>query len=135
MILRQAFRFLQDRASGQSWKIKTATGSHGPEIAHIQPALDLNDWKAPRDYAMHDLIYIEDIGAGVDLGNHPGGQILRNRIVELLQHRTGKWTMLDANFTRHEISQKLDPRIASRLKRDGSIVIEVSQDVPDFNDR
>lgn len=100
-------------------------------MAHILPAEDLQDYRAPRDYARYDLIYIEDIGSGGDLAKG-SGSVLRSRVAELLQLRSGKWTMLDANLYRREIETQIDGRIASRLKRDGSWCIEVPQEVPDF---
>lgn len=127
-ILKQATLFL-----GSRWKIKTKTGHRGPNVAHIVPAVDLMDWKAPQDYARYDLIFIEDIGAGQSL-DAGAGKVTASRIRELLQLRSGRWTLLDANLYRRDIAEALDGRIASRLKRDGSWMIEISDDVPDFWD-
>lgn len=127
-ILKQALRFLETPGR---WKVKTRTGERSPQVAHIIPAVDLTDYTAARDYAKYDLIYIEDIGAGAtqDKG---AGAVTRSRIMELLQLRSGKWTMLDANLMRRDIASQLDGRIASRLKRDGSWMVEIPQEVPDF---
>lgn len=127
-ILKQALRFLETPGR---WKVKTRTGERSPQVAHIIPAVDLTDYKAASDYAKYDLIYIEDIGAGAtqDKG---AGAVTRSRIMELLQLRSGKWTMLDANLMRRDIASQLDGRIASRLKRDGSWMIEIPQEVPDY---
>lgn len=113
------------------WKIRTRDGHRGPWIAHIQPALDLQDWRAPSDFAKADLVYVEDIGSGVGL-DRGAGSVLRGRIAELLQLRAGKWTLLDANLYRADIASQLDPRIASRLRRDGSVLIEIPATVPDY---
>lgn len=125
-ILKQALACLR-----RHWRIQTATGWRGPEVAHIIPAEDLQDYRAPRDYARHDLIYIEDIGAGADQSKGAGA-VTRSRVTELLQLRSGKWTMLDANLYRTEIEQQIDGRIASRLRRDGSWLVEIPGEVPDF---
>lgn len=132
LILRQCFRFL-DR-NEHLWEIPTVTGSRFGTRAHIVPGEDLGDYKAPREYGKYDLLYVEDIGsgAGIDKGS---GAVTTSRIAELLQYRTGRWTLLDANMTRADIEQKIDPRIASRLKRDGSILIQLPSDIPDYNDR
>ncbi|WP_395746623.1 hypothetical protein [Prosthecobacter sp.] len=45
------------------------------------------------------------------------------------------WTMLDANLHRREIEKQLARRIPSPLKRDGSWMIEIPQEVPDYRDR
>jgi hypothetical protein len=99
------------------------------------PTLHLDHYQAPRDYAAFDLIYLEDIGSGAGLGEKGSGAVLRSRIAELLQLRSGKWTLACANLSRAEIAEKLDPRIASRLGRDHSVFIEIPPDVPDFGDR
>lgn len=113
------------------WRIPTATGWRGPEVAHLVPAVDLQDYRAPRDYARHDLVYIEDIGSGSTM-DKGAGAVTRSRVTELLQLRSGKWTMLDANLYRREIEAQIDGRIASRLRRDGSWLVEIGPEVPDF---
>lgn len=40
--------------------------------------------------------------------------------------------MLDANLMRRQIAEVFDGRIASRLKRDGSWMVEIPGSVPDF---
>lgn len=133
-VLRQALACLQSATARGLWKIPTATGQRSPEVAHLIPAVDLTDYRAPRDYARYDLIYIEDIGSGAAL-DKGSGAVTRSRIAELLQLRSAKWTLLDANLYRREIEQQLDGRIASRLKRDGSWMVEVPVEVPDYWDR
>ncbi len=127
-LLKQALRFL-----GSRMRIKTKTGWRGAEVAHINPLTDLGDWRAAADYARYDLIYIEDIGAGGD-AEAGAGRVVLSRLRELLQLRSGRWTMLDANLYRKRIAATLDGRIASRLKRDGSWMIEIPETVPDFWD-
>jgi chromosomal replication initiation ATPase DnaA len=112
-------------------RIKTRDGWRGAETAHIIPAQDLQDYRAPRDYAGYDLIYIEDIAAGAD-DRAGAGAVLRSRVLELLQLRSNKWTLLDANLTVAEVATRLDGRIASRLKRDGSWLVQIPNDVPDY---
>lgn len=112
-------------------RIKTRDGWRGAEAAHIIPAQDLQDYRAPRDYAGYDLLYIEDIAAGSD-DRAGAGAVLRSRVVELLQLRSNKWTLLDANMTVADVATRLDARIASRLKRDGSWLVQIPDNVPDY---
>ncbi len=126
LILKQALACIR-----QHWRIPTATGWRGPQVAHIIPAEDLQDYRAPRDYARHDLVYIEDIAAGAD-HDKGAGAVTRSRVAELLQLRSGKWTMLDANLYQREIEERIDGRIASRLRRDGSWLVEIPHEVPDY---
>lgn len=124
LALRQAFNYLSNRDG--LW--------NGGDCAHVVPGIDLCDWRAPKDYGAFDLIYVEDIGAGAyqDKG---AGAVVTSRVAELLQYRPMKWTLLDANLSLGQVETRLDPRIASRLKRDGSILIQLPDDVPDYNDR
>ena len=134
-VLKQALACLQAAAARGVWKIPTTTGHRGPQVAHLIPAVDLQDFRAPQDYSRYDVIYIEDIGSGAALDHRGAGAVTRSRIAELLQLRSGRWTLLDANLYRREIEQQIDGRIASRLKRDGSWMVEVPMEVPDFWDR
>lgn len=63
------------------------------------------------------------------------GAVTRSRIIELLQLRSQRWTMIDANLYRGQIATQLDARIASRLKRDASWLCEIPQEVPDYWDQ
>ncbi len=132
-VLKQALACLASANARGLWKLPTPTGYRGPQMAHLIPAVDLEDFRAARDYAKYDVIYIEDIGSGATL-DKGAGAVLRSRIAELLQLRSSRWTILDANLYRGEIEKQLDGRIASRLKRDGSWMIEIADEVPDFWD-
>lgn len=109
-----------------------STSGRTPQMAHIVPARDLDTYTAARDYAAFDLVYVEDIGSG-QFSDKGAGAVIKSRLAELLQLRTGKWTLLDANMHRSEVSTQLDSRIASRLRRDGSVCLEISDEVADFN--
>ena len=130
-LLRQVFRFLHLQGRDGLWKIPTSTGRRSPMVAHIQPGRDLTDWKSPKDYAQHDLIYVEDIGAGAGL-EKGAGAVLRGRIAELLQLRSNKFTLICANMTVGALADHFDGRIASRLGRDKSVTIQFPADTPDF---
>lgn len=133
-VLKQALACLEGAAARGLWKIPTLTGQRSPQVAHLIPAVDLKDFRAPQDYSRYDVIYIEDIGSGAAL-DKGAGAVTRSRIAELLQLRSGRWTMMDANLYRGEIEKQIDGRIASRLKRDGSWMCEVPMEVGDFWDR
>lgn len=129
-ILKQALAFL--RAHEEDWKPRTPTGFRLPSIVHLKPSIDLDAYDAAKEFAGRDLVYVEDVGSGQGL-DKGAGAVLAGRIAELLQLRTGKWTLLCANLGIEDIETKIDGRIASRLKRDGSVLIEISNKVPDFN--
>ncbi len=136
LALRQAFRMLS--RNDHLWPRRTFNkdgslkSEHACTHAHIVPGQDLDDWKAAKDYGDYDLLYVEDIGAGLGI-DKGAGAVTSSRIAELMQYRPFKWTLLDANLSLQMVSTKLDPRIASRLLRDGSVLIELPKSVPDYN--
>lgn len=131
LALRQLFWMLS--RNDHLWPIPTGGGGERmAQCAHIIPGKDLTDWAAPCEYGRYDLLYVEDIGSGA-FGDRGSGAVLASRIAELLSYRDRRWTLLCANMDRRAIAEKLDPRIASRLKRDGSVMLQLPDDVPDFN--
>lgn len=55
------------------------------------------------------------------------------KLYNVFEARLGKWTVVTANLSLEQIGEKLDPRIASRMLRHGSVVVDV--DVPDYSIR
>lgn len=72
------------------------------------------------------LAVIDDIGA-----EHDPRKFGVAKLLEILNHRRDKWTVMTSNLTTSEIAEHLDARLASRLIRDGSKVIEIT--AKDFN--
>lgn len=66
-----------------------------------------------------------------DIGSEYKTDFVVAKLYELLSCRTQKWTVITANLSLEQIGTNLDPRIASRMLRDGSVVVDV--DVTDFN--
>lgn len=128
LVLTQLFQWLHD--NDYRWPVQC--GDDGSErfarCAHIQPGIDLEDHRAPKDFSQYDLLYVEDIGAGA-------GPVVTARTLELMLYRPGRWTLLDANMSAAEMATKIDRRLTSRLKRDGSILIELPAEIPDYNFR
>lgn len=132
LLLAQLFRKLANNT--ERWPIRTRDdgSERSADCAHVIPGQDLNDHKAPSYFGRFDLLYIEDAGA---MGNRGAGAVINDRTTELLLYRPRKWTLIDSNLTLDEFAGNLDPRIVSRLKRDGSILIELSPEIPDYNFR
>lgn len=53
-------------------------------------------------------------------------------MAELLDRRLRKWTVITTNFSRSQLAEQFDPRIASRLLRDGNLIVDCSG-LDDFN--
>lgn len=58
-------------------------------------------------------------------------ELSASKLYNVLESRLGKWTVITANLPLDAIGEKLDARIASRMIRDNSIVVDV--DVVDYN--
>ena len=66
-----------------------------------------------------------------DIGSEYGTDYSRAKLYEFLGNREGKWTIITANLSLAQIGANLDTRIASRMLRGKSSVVDVS--VTDFN--
>lgn len=88
--------------------------------------------KANTGYETYDelkrekFVVLDDIGQNRDTSGHT-----TEKLSILLSCRVGKWTMITSNLSLEQIAEKIDPRVASRMLRDGSAVIDVN--VPDYS--
>jgi DNA replication protein DnaC len=80
-----------------------------------------------RDYAIWFAV-IDDIGAG----DEQDRSYLRNTLETIVDARLGAWTIFTSNLLLDQISEQLDRRIASRMLRDGNVVVEAPT-LPDWN--
>lgn len=70
---------------------------------------------------------IDDIGSEYD----PSG-FAADRLSHVLNKRVGKWTIITGNLDVRQISERIDPRVASRLLRGGNTVVSV-KDCKDYS--
>jgi len=78
-----------------------------------------------------DMIVLDDVGGEYDASGFAASQLNR-----LANQRLGKWTIWTSNLSLDQIASKLDNRIADRLIRSGSSVIEMettSYSVREYN--
>jgi DNA replication protein DnaC len=68
-----------------------------------------------------------------DLGSEYATPFIAAKLYEFLSERVGRWTIITCNLSLADIGNKIDVRIASRMLRNDSQVVDV--DVPDFNVR
>lgn len=78
------------------------------------------------DLKTEKFVVLDDVGQNRDASGH-----VTDKLSVLLSCRVNKWTIITANLGLEEIANKLDTRIASRMVRDGSIVVDV--DVADYS--
>ena len=72
------------------------------------------------------MVILDDVGSEHD----PNGFIL-SKLDRILNSRLGLYTMITTNIPFHEIADRLDSRIASRMLRNNSVIVEC--DTLDFN--
>ena len=68
-----------------------------------------------------------------DVGVEHSSPFIMAKLYEFLARRERKWTLITANMTCEEVRDRIDGRVASRMKRHQSTVVEV--DVTDWADR
>lgn len=141
LISRCVYQFVKER--GRYYRMKGATGEDVVQWHETFWANWRTDAREMRsgDFSIVDLLctspehrnheiwfaVIDDLGAS----NETSRSYLLNAIDSIADARIGRWTMWTSNLTLGQIGDLLDPRIASRMIRDGNEVIQV--DVPDFN--
>lgn len=62
-----------------------------------------------------------------DLGAEQGSEMLRGKLFDLLDARLGKWTVITSNLSAAEIAERIDARVASRLRRGENVLVEVKE--------
>lgn len=72
---------------------------------------------------------VDDIGQVEDSSK----AYLISSLGRIAECRMREWTVWTANVSLEEIGEKLDRRIASRMIRDGNVVVELPPDFPDYN--
>lgn len=77
------------------------------------------------DLQTETLVVLDEIGADRDRHGH-----VRDCLGRLCSLRVNKWTVITSNLSLGDVQRHLDTRIASRMMRDGSVVVDV--EVPDF---
>ncbi len=85
------------------------------------------DYEFLEDLRTYDFFVLDDIVSEYQKMR----ELSASKLYDVLESRLGKWTILTANVTLEQIGMILDPRIASRMMRGNSVVVDV--DVPDFN--
>jgi DNA replication protein DnaC len=85
------------------------------------------DYVFLQDMRAFDLFVIDDILSEYEKHR----SLSASKLYYVFEGRLGKWTVITANASLREIGELLDARIASRMLRDGGVVVDV--DVPDYN--
>lgn len=71
------------------------------------------------------LLVLDDVGA------EHASEMMRGKLFDLLDNRLDKWTVITTNLSAGEVAERLDARIASRMRRGNNVLVEV-RDADDF---
>lgn len=93
--------------------------------ARIARLLRDGEYRILDDLCNVSFLVVDDIGA------EHGTEFINSKLYELCSRRENKWTVFTANLSLSDIEQRIDARIASRMIRHGSVVVDVN--VQDFN--
>lgn len=160
-MLREAIRFCDDMSAGKRPRWLSLLGSSGAGKTHlakricaafrmgpgwfveprtgatlIRPGgfaswrMTVNDLRNGNYGRFRDLCDFWFIGLD-DIGVEQKTDFITSKLDELCDARLDKWTVLTGNLSLEQIHDRLSARIASRLLRNGSVVVDV--DVPDFS--
>ncbi len=75
---------------------------------------------------------IDDLGVNSFDASGNATPFAVQHMAEMLDRRIGKWTVVTSNFSRSALAEQFDSRIASRLLRDGNLIMDCTG-LDDFN--
>jgi DNA replication protein DnaC len=76
------------------------------------------------DYGIVDAICNDWFVALDDIGAERASDFSVSKLHQVIDARLGKWTVITCNFSREEIAEHMDVRIASRLGRGNSVIVD-----------
>jgi len=102
------------------------------EWREVATAARQRDWTMVEDIKHDWLVILDDVGA-----EHQTADAFTISVLDqILNERVGcQWTMVTANLSLRKIAEEWDPRIASRLRRDGGACVDVPQTVRMYGKR
>lgn len=115
-LAKRAFRWA-DEIGVREYPGRHATWCHWPE--YMEQARGGNyGWRD--DLKQHWFVALDDVGAERD-----NSGFAREELTKVLESRLGKWTILTSNLVYADF-EAYDKRIASRMKRGGSVVFQTN---------
>src|SRR5271165_5706890 len=86
------------------------------------------------DYCVMDAVCNDWFVALDDIGTEKASDFSLAKLDQIIDARLGKWTVITCNFTRAEIAEHIDVRIASRLGRGKNVIVD-DINAPDYSVR
>lgn len=111
---------------GQIWRCQGGFVDWGESLRDM---CDTKDFSRMGAFKSHYFLVLDDIMAE----HQKMKELSASKLFEILNARHGRrWTIVTANISLNNISEQLDPRISSRLIRDGNVVVELPESTPDY---
>lgn len=111
---------------GQIWRCQGGFVDWGEALREM---CDAKDFSRMSSFKSHYFLVLDDIMAE----HQKMKELSASKLFEILNARHGRrWTIVTANISLNKISEQLDPRISSRLIRDGNVVVELPETTPDY---
>lgn len=76
------------------------------------------------EYGIMDAVCNDWFVALDDIGAERASDFSVSKLDQIIDARLGKWTVITCNFTREEIAEQMDVRIASRLGRVNNVIVD-----------
>jgi DNA replication protein DnaC len=86
------------------------------------------------DYEIMRVVCDDWFVALDDIGAERTSDFSVSKLDHIIDSRLGKWTVITCNFTREQIAEHMDVRIASRLGRGKNVIVD-NINVPDYSAR
>ena len=104
--------------------IEPGTGAHLSRRGGFIGWRKVVDHLRDGDYGIIDAICSDWFVALDDIGSERASDFSVSKLDQVIDARLGKWTVITCNFTREQIAEHMDVRIASRLGRGKNVIVD-----------
>jgi DNA replication protein DnaC len=117
-----------------SVSIDPETGTHLSRSGGFIGWRRIVDYLRDGDYGIMDAVCHDWFVALDDIGAERASDFSVSKLDQIIDARLGKWTVITCNFTREQIAEHMDVRIASRLGRGKNAIVD-NINVADYSTR
>jgi DNA replication protein DnaC len=104
--------------------IDPSTGAHLSRRGGFIGWRKIVDHLRDGDYGIMDAVCNDWFVALDDIGTERASDFSTAKLDQIIDCRLAKWTVITCNFTRAEIAEHIDVRIASRLGRGDNVIVD-----------
>jgi DNA replication protein DnaC len=81
-------------------------------------------WGLPADLGREEWLLVDELGAEREQPS------FREAMIDMLNRRMGRWTIITSNLSERELEQAFSSRLTSRMIRDGNVHVRIES--PDY---